>query len=162
MSILAAANNTQAGSTVAAVVFILLCVFALVLVVTCGGSLLMVTNQSIKRSQERERTEVSTGDDHSRMCSSLQNAWRKVFVAVIVCVNLCIMSGGVLTFAVSSDYGAWAPLVFLVAPLCFGPLLWLPFNIQLHSGRSRGSDSRLREAAGGTCFWRGGDSGILV
>lgn len=136
MSILAMANLPETGCQVAALAFNAPCLVSIIITVSAGTSLMRIIDDSIRAKQApTARRQWAAGDGGCVM--KLVAARRKIVQAMVFCVILAGMTSATLTFAAVSSYGAAMPLFLYVVPLNFGPLIWLPFNIQLHAGRNK-------------------------
>lgn len=70
---------------------------------------------------------------------TLMVAKRKVQRAMVVSAAVAVPAVGVVFLAIFSKHGTEAPLFLFSAPFNVSPLIWMCFNVQLHSGRSNQS-----------------------
>lgn len=114
--------------------------------IVVGKALLQAIHKSLKKQQQRRKQSApggAGGPKDEAGSQTLLEARRKVKTVVVVDIVL-VLSGTLTTLlAVITGLDMEAPLLLFGVIFAYVPLIWLAFNIQVHSGRS-GSQERPR------------------
>lgn len=108
-----------------------------------GTALLKAIDKSLQNQKRQQQPRPSTppGSVEGTKCGGghqpLQEAKRKVKTVMVVDIALVPSGSSVTLFAVITGFDTEVPLVMFCVPFTYMPLMWLAFNIQVHSGRSR-------------------------
>lgn len=162
-TILAATNHPQAAVKVAAVPLMCLCVAVTLIIWKCGTLLVGTINRSLQNSAAgsskpagpilvapgAEQRKDGDQDNASAVARKrvgghphLLAARKKIKMAMSFCLSMAVHVMFLLMFAVGSEYGIAAPLLFFGIPMGLAPPFWFIFNVQLHAGRSKPPVSR--------------------
>ncbi|CAM9339397.1 unnamed protein product [Ectocarpus fasciculatus] len=148
------------GYKVAAISYILVEGFPILVTVMCSRSMIRIIDSSIAQDAAKQRalgaqsirsagSAGSTGNPHNRTIKvdpKLAGAKKTIISAMFFCITLTSIASTVLMFALTTEYGYDNPIVFMATPLAFGPLIALSFHVQLHSKRNKAARWRRQRS----------------
>lgn len=121
-TILAAARRSYAAVVVATWAFIFLCVVVNLIILKCATSLIKTINRSLRKNLGSTQTIATSaspaaGTGQVKHPNSLLAARERITMALCMCIALAVPTILLLLFAVLSEYGKAASLLFFGIPM---------------------------------------------